>query len=35
MDQSGVVEVGMNDDVGDIELFVSQRLRGGAHVVLA
>lgn len=35
VDEGGVVEPGVDDDVGDVELLVSQRLGGGADVVLA
>lgn len=35
MHERGVVEAGVDDDVGDVELLVVQRLRRRRHVVLA
>ena len=35
VDEGGIVESGMDDDVGDVELLVTQGLGGCAHVVLA
>ena len=33
MDEGGVVEAGVDDDVGDVELSVAERLGRRAHVV--
>ena len=35
MDESGIVETWMNDDVSDVELLVPQGFGRRAHVVLA
>ena len=35
VDEGGVVEAGVDDDVGDVELLVAERLGRRAHVVLA